>query len=253
MPGGLAVAADGTVWVADSGNDRVQAFTHAGKPSRVIGEGLLSNPCDVALDASGDVYVADSDHQRVVRFTAAGESVREYGKGKLDNPRGVEVDGRGRVFASDTVNGRVLVFDGSTGAVVREIKPKMSSPQGLTFDADGNLWVAQNSAYSDYSAAVVCYSPAGEVLVSVGRNVSSKLGGLSNPAHVAVLGSTRLFVTLSDFGWTSMFATGGGFLGDFGSEHPATMRFPSGIALAGKDLYVADAGRSQILHYQVDP
>ncbi len=252
MPGGLSIGPDRSVWVADSANDRVQAFTHAGKPSRMLGEGTLSNPSDVAVDDAGDVYVADSFRQRIARFTAAGELVREYGRGQLDNPRGVVVDGRGRVYASDTVNGRVLVFDGRSGDVVQVVKAKMSSPQGLALDSDGNLWVTQNSAYSDYAAAVVCYSPKGEVLASLGGNVSSKLGGLSNPAYLAVLGSTQLFVTLGDFGWTSMFATAGRFLGTFGSQRPETMRFPSGIALSGKDLYIADAWRSQILRYEVD-
>jgi sugar lactone lactonase YvrE len=251
MPSGLGIGPDRSIWVADSANNRVQAFTRTGKPSRVIGEGVLRNPCDVALDGGGDVYVADSDNQRIARFTAAGDHVRDFGNGRLDNPRGVVVDRRGRVYASDTGHGRILVFDGTTRAVVQVVKGKMSSPQGLTFADDGTLWVAQNSAYSEYAAAVVGYSPDGEVVASLGGGVSSEIGGLSNPSYVAVDDAATLFVTLGDYGWTSMFSTNGRFLGTFGSQRPDTMRFPSGIALSGKDMYVADAWSSRILRYEV--
>jgi sugar lactone lactonase YvrE len=82
-PAGLAVAASGGLFVADSGNHRIREIDPVGVIRTVAGTGAASfsgdggepaaasfyDPRGVAVDSQGQVYVADSRNQRVRRFT----------------------------------------------------------------------------------------------------------------------------------------------------------------------------------------
>jgi sugar lactone lactonase YvrE len=77
-PAGLAVDAAGNIWVADSGNHRVQCFTPDGRLLAcwgVCGDewGGLRYPTGVAAAEDGAIFVADPQHRCVWKFSAAGE------------------------------------------------------------------------------------------------------------------------------------------------------------------------------------
>ncbi|MEO8084183.1 MAG: NHL repeat-containing protein, partial [Ardenticatenales bacterium] len=89
-PTHVAVGAGDTLFVADSGNDRVQVFDKAGGYLTTIGgasgggNGAFRTPLGLAIDAGGALLVADRDNHRIQRFTAAAEpwtagSVNGYG------------------------------------------------------------------------------------------------------------------------------------------------------------------------------
>lgn len=118
-PRGLAIAAD-KLYVADSGNHRVDVFALDGKFERAIGrrgfgDGELLAPNDVAVDASGRVFVADLGNQRIARFGVDGKFERAWGgmgpfAGLFHAPTGLAALGS-RVFVADRDNHRVQVFD----------------------------------------------------------------------------------------------------------------------------------------------
>jgi hypothetical protein len=86
-PWGVALDATGALWVADRGNNRVLAFSHAssltngaaatlvlGQTSFVTATATTTQsgmnfPYGVAPDASGNLFVADTDNQRVLMFS----------------------------------------------------------------------------------------------------------------------------------------------------------------------------------------
>jgi DNA-binding beta-propeller fold protein YncE len=74
-PQGVAVGGPhGNVYVADTGNNRIQEFTHNGAFLNAwtgpgSGGGNFSAPMDVGVDPGGQVYVADTGHSRIVKFT----------------------------------------------------------------------------------------------------------------------------------------------------------------------------------------
>jgi len=250
-PAGITVDQRGQLWVADTGNNRVQAFTRDGKLVRVLA-GRLKAPEAVAVDAAGNVYVADTGNNRVAQYSWWGGFVREFGAGKLDNPRGIALDSAGRLLVADTGHQRVARFDTRTGAALTDITEKVSSPQGIAGDGAGGAWIVQNGRATNGDVAVVRYSADGKAIGSIGYEQSSRFGGLSNPADVAVTASGDAYVTVPDYGWVAQFRTAGPYRAEFGLDGPGTLSFPLGVDVdAAGRIWVADTGNNRIVHFGV--
>jgi len=135
-PQSIAVGSDGTVYIADTGNQRVRAVS-AGLIRTVAGSGvrgfsgdggdgraaMLSGPLALAVDTQGALLIADSGNHRLRRLaggvltTVAGTGVQGFaGDGgpataaELDTPAGVAVGADGRVFVADSHNHRIRVI-----------------------------------------------------------------------------------------------------------------------------------------------
>ena len=68
MPSGIAADSVGRIYVADTGNHRVQMFDAAGRArSEAKGSGLGSSkkPSSIGLDSSGNGYVVDTENHRI--------------------------------------------------------------------------------------------------------------------------------------------------------------------------------------------
>jgi DNA-binding beta-propeller fold protein YncE len=76
LPQGVAVAADGSIWIADTGNNRVEHFTASGAyagdtiggTAPGSGNGAFNLPTAVAFGPGGLLYVADAYNDRVQVF-----------------------------------------------------------------------------------------------------------------------------------------------------------------------------------------
>lgn len=81
-PQDLFVAPDGTIFVADTGNNRIVHLSMEMKVLGVIGDaegkGALSEPKGVFVHPNGTIYVADTKNQRIVLFSPNGKYVKEY-------------------------------------------------------------------------------------------------------------------------------------------------------------------------------
>jgi tripartite motif-containing protein 71 len=121
-PEGIAVdSSSGNVYVADTGNNRIQIFssnstfiTEWGRYGTV--NGSLSSPRGIALDQAGYVYVADTGNNRIQIFSSNGTFISVLGRdgganGTLRSPEGIAVDSSsGNVYVADTDNNRISVF-----------------------------------------------------------------------------------------------------------------------------------------------
>ena len=118
-PGGIAVAGE-FLYVADTGNDRVQRFSLADGSVRVCGvrgraDGQFLRPCDVAVDDAGCVYVSDAGNHRVVKLDRDLNFLKAWGDfgphpGFFAEPDGLAWHA-GELYVVDTDNHRVQVFD----------------------------------------------------------------------------------------------------------------------------------------------
>jgi len=132
LPGGLhyptdvAFGPDGTAYVADAYNNRVQRFSRAGERIGTWGgplglgipgrwKGWFRVATGVHVDPGGRVFVADFYNHRVQAFGPDGRFEAEWGgKGTantaLDRPTDVATDGAGNVYVVDFGNDRIQVF-----------------------------------------------------------------------------------------------------------------------------------------------
>ena len=128
-PRGIAIDRNGYVYIADSGNHRVQIYTSQLVYVATLGEtgvagsdnAHFDNPFDVAVDGIGTIYVADEGNDRVQVFNSSRQYVRTIGEtGVTGNdfghfngwgPHHLAVDSQGRLYVADTGNHRVQVFD----------------------------------------------------------------------------------------------------------------------------------------------
>lgn len=93
FPNSLAVAKDGSIFVADTGNRRIQKFDAKGTPlvawgtNEFSGGGLsdvYSGPTSLAIDpVQGNIYVVDSARLRVLKFTPDGALLKEINQSSL--------------------------------------------------------------------------------------------------------------------------------------------------------------------------
>ncbi|MBI4475089.1 MAG: hypothetical protein HY646_20650, partial [Acidobacteria bacterium] len=145
-PTGVAVDADGNLFIADAGNNRIRKVSPDGFIVTVAGDGTagfggdgglatlaqLSSPSGVAVDRAGNLYIADAGNHRIrmvspdgIIVTIAGDGNQGFGgdgmdatMAQLDSPSAVAVDGRGNVFIADTNNSRIRKI--TFGAVTPE-------------------------------------------------------------------------------------------------------------------------------------
>src|SRR5215468_4405374 len=121
-PVGVAVnQSTGDVYVADSGNARVQKFDATGTFIAASGAGQLSNPTSIAVDSSGgpsngDVYVGDAGPNVVLKFDSNGNFVATIDgtaspQGHFSVVAGVSVDQSGNLWVADGNSDFISEYD----------------------------------------------------------------------------------------------------------------------------------------------
>ena len=128
------------LYVADSGNHRVQAFGMGGEYLHAFGgfgsePGSLATPSDLAVDAGGRVHVADTGNSRIQVFDHAGGLAFGYGSpgegdGEFALPRAITLADDGGAFVADSGNHRVQKFGPGDTQRPRAVSASSAAPDG---------------------------------------------------------------------------------------------------------------------------
>ncbi len=239
---GVAAGPDGSVYIADSSNNRIRKVTN-GVITTVAGNGTagfsgdngpaasaqLTDPEGVAVDSAGNLYIADTGYSRVRKVTngvittvaGGGATLGDNGpatSAQLYSPKGVAVDSAGNLYIADTYNQRIR---------------KVSN--GVITTVAGTGTHGPSSGDNNPATSASLFSPTGVAVDSAGN------------LYIADTGNSRVR-KLSNGVITTVAGTGGyGFSGDNGLATSAQLYNPEGIAVdpAG-DLYIADTLDSRI-------
>lgn len=121
-PWDVAVAPDGTVYVADTWNHRIQKFTSDGQFISMWGYFATDNtplayygPRGITVDAYGNAYFTDTGNKRILIFDKDDAFVAQIGSagsdyGQLNEPVGIALDENNHLYVADTWNSRVQVI-----------------------------------------------------------------------------------------------------------------------------------------------
>jgi DNA-binding beta-propeller fold protein YncE len=189
-PRGLAVhPATGVLWVADYGNDQLQALDPA-SGNGVGTAAIISLPHDIAFSPDGaTLFVASQRSVVVMDVTTGTVRGRLGGEKELAAPCGVCVDHSGRVAIADQDAGRLSMWDPLSGRQVGEIvKPGMQW-----------LGVAASASASDGTLYAIAAARYGVTVVdtrawAVLRRITAAADGttLGQPQALAVNGNSLL-------------------------------------------------------------
>jgi predicted membrane-bound mannosyltransferase/DNA-binding beta-propeller fold protein YncE len=273
-PRGVAVAPDGTLFVADTNNNRIQHISTSGEILATWGSfadstasnapgGTFNNPWDIAVAPDGSVYVADTWNYRIQKFTSAGKFITMWGySGQAEQPdgfwgpRAVAVDERGRVYVVDTGNKRIVIFD-SNGAYITQFGSagfeagQFDEPVGIDVDQDGKVYVADT-----WNQRIQVFEPdeTGLLFTPIAKwDMSAWYGqSLDNKPYLAVDNLGHVFVTDPDGYRVIEFTTNGDFIrfwGDYGGT-AELFGMPAGIAVdAAGGIWITDAGNNRLMHF----
>ncbi len=269
-PKGVALDADGNIYVGDIGNHRVQVFSPEGKFLREwggqgSGPGQFNEPWGLAVDSErGFVYVADTWNHRVQKFDLEGKFITQWGtfvdtggqaagfESQFWGPRDIAIDAEGNVYVTDTGNKRVQKFDpdgkflaqwGGAGANPGQF----SEPVGIAISpTTGDIFVADtwNRRVQRFDRN---FKPIKQWFV---RGWDSE--SVVNKPYIAVDARDNVYVTDPENYRVIEFDHEGKLLavwGDFGSG-AGQMNLPTGIALGpAGEIYVGDSDNHRVLRF----
>ncbi len=224
-PTSLAVNADGVVFVADTGNNRIEEITASGKQFTFASG--LSSPLAVTTDPFGHVFVANTGAGDVLEYTmgkdgrATGHTT--YASG-LSSPSGVAADANQDVFVSNT--GKNEVYEYTADRQRHTLAGSFHTPRGLGVDGAGHLYVADagsggvilaaplyassSEKYGPTSPAVAMtlahdgssyvVTQSGEIQHVTAHGTTTLVSGLNNSEGIAMSALNRLYVSQAGTG-----------------------------------------------------
>jgi DNA-binding beta-propeller fold protein YncE len=275
---GLAIDQQGSLFVVDNGNNRIQKFDNSGNFIILWGSfgaanANFHNPTGIACDAKGDVWVVDTNNHRVQKFDGRlGGYLMKFGsrgngEGQFSSPWGIAVDRvRGYVYVVDSANFRVQKFD---------MQGEFVMQWGSFGTNDGQFYFARGIAVDQSDGAVYVVDMGNhriqkfDTSTNVLPQLITKWGGGLGPGHasspqaqeagqfrspwgITVDGQGDVYVTDTGNQRVQKFDREGNFItqwGGFGGGD-GQFNFPYGIVVDARgSVFVVDSGNTRVQQF----
>jgi DNA-binding beta-propeller fold protein YncE len=265
-PRNIAIGSNGLLYIADSGNNRIQVFNEDGEFLDQVGVPGTSplqfnEPWGVAV-ADRYLYVADTWNHRIQKFNLDGDLVGpigQYGRvgeeqsggGFFFGPRQIVILDDGNLLVTDTGNHRfqVLQPDGEFLQLIGSEGVQLGQyyePVGIDQGPDGSVFVADT-----WNGRVQKLGP--DLVPVLEWPVDAWYGeSINNKPYLAIDSAGRVYVSDPEGQRVLIFDEFGQYLGRFGvyAEAAGSLGLPTGIGIDENDnVYVVDALHHQVLKF----
>jgi streptogramin lyase len=276
-PRDLAVGPDGTLYVADTENHRIQHLSPVGEVINSWGSfaasteaspapnGTFNEPWGIAVGPDGAVYVADTWNHRIQKFDADGNFLTTWGFGisQTDDPYGfygprdVDVDQKGQVYVTDTGNKRIVMFS-SDGEFITSFGSagfspgEFDEPVGVSVDSQGRVFVADTW---NQRVQVFVQNEDGSFTPNNSWDIVGWYGqSLDNKPFIDVDNGTNLYVADPEGLRVLQFTTDGSFIqywGDYSTSADGFSLVGSVQADSNGGVWVSDTDNNRLMHFTV--
>ena len=260
----IAIAPDGTLYVADAGDtNRIRKIDPEGNVTTL--PATFDTPSGIALDKAGNLFVADTGANTIRKISSTGTVTTLAGDGtpafrdgpaaqaRFNGPIGMAADDRGNVYVADSYNDRIRLItpDGQVRTLAGGDAPGFAdgkgaaaafdTPTALALDHDGALLVADTG-----NDAIRKITPDGHVSTIAHTDPNDGAGPLKAPIGLASTWDGYLYATTARGRIVQISPTGEvrALTGPGTSDGNAALRLtgPTGLAVDRTGaLYVADA------------
>ncbi|CAF1577914.1 unnamed protein product [Rotaria magnacalcarata] len=172
-PTDVAYDMNGTLYVADNTNDRIQRFVNGSSSGVTVPSFTLNNPTAIFVTSNGILYAVDSLNYRiqmwnngVVTTVAGGHGVGST-LDKMSTSNGIFVDANLNIYISDTGNNRVTIWAAGNNTIGRLVAGGNGAGTGATNGSTfcGQTGVAGSWSYQFSSPTAILFDQAQNMYV----------------------------------------------------------------------------------------
>ncbi len=241
-PHGLAVDSAGNIYVADTGNGRIERFS----PNGIFVTSIATlDPNGVAIDRAGNIYVAEiGSTQRVQKLGPDGTFIAEWAPG-LYGPRKITIGPDDSIYVVDSGRNRIVKFS-PDGQVL--------ASWGSEGTGDGQVRGVSSVAVDPINNKVYVADPINsriQVFDSDGKFLTKWLvpewGRPQGFEDLAIdTDKGRVYASSANMNTILVFDLQGNRMGTLTPMPPDKLDGPSALALAKDRLVVLNAGSARI-------
>ncbi len=253
-PVGLAVADDGSVFIADRDTGLVSKFTNDGLFLLSFGAGELLTPFDVDMLPDGNVIVSDNEAGRLLVYSAEGQLLRSWSTvaHNVSRPRGIEIivaepggDPTILLAASTYVvryslDGDFLGFFGEEGLDDGQFR----LPSFVAFDRERGVYVTDS-----FVNRVQRFTLDGEFLQAWSA-ASSEPGAFYRPRSIVTTSDGDVLVLDGGNDRIQRFDPDGAFIGEFGMGASTSVSLDAFTIDANDHVYVTDPSAGLVAQFR---
>ncbi len=257
-PQGISVDPSGCLYIADTGNQRIQKLNSNGEFISEIGgygweKEQFDTPLDICAKNGLDVFVADFQNNRIERYDkdlhylASLKNSEEWPENlQFGFPKSVDISSQGELFCVDGENQRILKFDvfGQAQMSFGDFdsgEGQLDQPQNVLVSSKGKVYVSDVGR-----KCILVYDVHSNYFFSIGTKV------LEKPMGMALNRDGTLFVSDAMKKQIIIFESTGLFLKSYGPQIGplCTLVEPVDVAVWRDRLFILDKKQNGVFVFQ---